>query len=78
MCRYRQGDEAGQCIVLRNRPPRWNEALKAYCLNFGGRVTQASVKNLQLVSNEDEVSCLYLFLFVWGRIGSFQATSFHS
>ena len=41
--------------MLRNRPPRWNDALGAYCLNFGGRVTQASVKNLQLVSMEDVV-----------------------
>ena len=52
--RYRQGD-VDSCIVLRNRPPRWNDALGAYCLNFGGRVTQASVKNLQLVSMEDVV-----------------------
>ena len=27
--------------------------LGAYCLNFGGRVTHASVKNFQLVSEED-------------------------
>ncbi|KAL4439006.1 hypothetical protein ABPG77_006943 [Micractinium sp. CCAP 211/92] len=38
------------CVVLRNKPPRWNQAMSAYCLNFGGRVTQASVKNFQLVS----------------------------
>ncbi|KAI7844912.1 hypothetical protein COHA_001560 [Chlorella ohadii] len=38
------------CVVLRNKPPRWNQGLGAYCLNFGGRVTQASVKNFQLVS----------------------------
>ncbi|EFN51468.1 hypothetical protein CHLNCDRAFT_28000, partial [Chlorella variabilis] len=38
------------CVVLRNKPPRWNQSMGAYCLNFGGRVTQASVKNFQLVS----------------------------
>lgn len=27
--------------------------LGAYCLNFNGRVTQASVKNFQLVSESD-------------------------
>ncbi|PSC74109.1 king tubby [Micractinium conductrix] len=40
----------GNSVVLRNKPPRWNAAMSAYCLNFGGRVTQASVKNFQLVS----------------------------
>jgi hypothetical protein len=27
--------------------------LNAYCLNFNGRVTEASVKNFQLVSDEN-------------------------
>ena len=40
----------GQLAVLRNKPPRWNEQLAAYCLNFHGRVTQPSVKNFQLAS----------------------------
>lgn len=39
--------------VLRNKAPRWNDALGAYCLNFGGRVTHASVKNFQLVGDDD-------------------------
>lgn len=43
------------CVVLRNKPPRWNQGLGAYCLNFGGRVTQASVKNFQLVSVDNMV-----------------------
>ena len=55
MYRYRNGD-ASECIILRNRPPRWNAALGAYCLHFGGRVTHASVKNIQLVSDDDTVS----------------------
>lgn len=45
------------CVVLRNKPPRWNQAMSAYCLNFGGRVTQASVKNFQLVSVDNMVGC---------------------
>lgn len=45
-------------VVLRNKPPKWNERLGAYCLNFGGRVTQASVKNFQLVSVDNMVRVL--------------------
>lgn len=44
--------------MLRNKPPKWNERLGAYCLNFGGRVTQASVKNFQLVSVDNMVRVL--------------------
>ncbi len=54
VCRYRHG-ALDDCITLRNRPPRWNAALGAYCLHFGGRVTHASVKNVQLVAAEDQV-----------------------
>ncbi len=42
-----------EMIMLRNKPPKWNEQLGAYCLNFGGRVTAASVKNFQLVEDGD-------------------------
>jgi tubby and related proteins len=40
-------------VLLRNKPPKWNEQLGAYCLNFSGRVTAASVKNFQLVEEGD-------------------------
>ena len=39
---------------LRNKNPRWNETTQSHCLNFGGRVTQPSVKNLQLISAETQ------------------------
>lgn len=39
-------------VCLRNKDPVWNENLKAYVLNFGGRVTLASVKNFQLIDPE--------------------------
>ncbi|KAG9410325.1 hypothetical protein AC1031_018360 [Aphanomyces cochlioides] len=36
-----------------NREPVFREDLGAYCLDFGGRVSMASVKNFQLISAED-------------------------
>jgi len=40
--------------MFANRPPRWNENVGAYVLNFNGRVTMASVKNFQLIKEYDE------------------------
>lgn len=40
-------------LVLHNKAPRWNENMRAFCLNFGGRVSVASVKNFQLVAEGD-------------------------
>jgi tubby-related protein 1 len=39
---------------LINKPPRWNEQVGAYVLNFNGRVTMASVKNFQLVDPDEQ------------------------
>ncbi len=50
---------------MRNKPPKWNEQLSAYCLNFKGRVTQASVKNFQLISEADPEAVLLQF----GKVG---------
>ena len=36
-------------LALANRPPRWSAEAGAYTLDFGGRVTVASVKNCQLM-----------------------------
>jgi len=36
-----------------NKPPKWNEQVGAFVLNFNKRVTQASVKNFQLIRNDD-------------------------
>jgi hypothetical protein len=35
-------------IVLKNKPPIWNETNQVYQLDFGGRVTQESAKNFQI------------------------------
>ncbi|PNH02415.1 Tubby [Tetrabaena socialis] len=38
-----------QLCMLATRPPEWDAAIKAYTLDFHGRVRAASVKNFQLV-----------------------------
>lgn len=40
-------------IELHNKTPQWNEETQSYVLNFHGRVTQASVKNFQIVHDND-------------------------
>ncbi|XP_028670408.2 tubby protein-like isoform X1 [Erpetoichthys calabaricus] len=40
-------------IVLHNKPPFWNKETQSYVLNFKGRVTQASVKNFQIIHMQD-------------------------
>ena len=42
-------------INFRNKSPRWNERLKSYALNFGGRVKQASIKNFILIDNSYDI-----------------------
>jgi MFS family permease len=50
---------------LINKPPRWNEQVGAYVLNFNGRVTMASVKNFQLVDPDEQNAVVLQF----GRVG---------
>ncbi|NXO04466.1 TULP3 protein, partial [Rhinopomastus cyanomelas] len=40
-------------IELHNKAPVWNDDTQFYVLNFHGRVTQASVKNFQIVHDND-------------------------
>lgn len=54
-----------EVMALENKKPSWNEELRAYVLNFGGRVTVASVKNFQLVEKGSE-----RVLVQFGKIGS--------
>ncbi|GBG32634.1 Tubby protein-like [Hondaea fermentalgiana] len=58
--------DMGDLVELINKPPRWNDHVGAYVLNFNGRVTMASVKNFQLITaeNEDEV------ILTFGRCGT--------
>lgn len=43
--------QGSNVIRFRNKSPRWNERLKSYALNFGGRVKQASIKNFILIDD---------------------------
>ncbi|KJH45310.1 Tub family protein [Dictyocaulus viviparus] len=50
--RYRQR-RTDDIIVMQNKSPIWNEDSQSYVLNFHGRVTQASVKNFQIIHERD-------------------------
>lgn len=44
-----------------NKPPKWNDQIGAFVLNFNKRVTQASVKNFQLIRSDDPDSVYLQF-----------------
>lgn len=48
-----------------NKPPKWNEQVQAFVLNFNGRVDKASVKNFQLIDEYDDNKIYMQF----GRVG---------
>jgi tubby-related protein 1 len=50
-------------LELHNKTPVWNEDTQSYVLNFHGRVTQASVKNFQIVHDNDG-NFFFFFLIV--------------
>lgn len=55
--------------TFQNRFPHWNEEMGAYCLNFGGRVRLASVKNFQIMhGNEHPESPESETLIQFGRV----------
>lgn len=57
--------EKCETIQLFSRRPKWQPNLKCWCLDFQGRVTQASVKNMQLcMDQEDEENALQ-----FGKVG---------
>eukprot|EP00978_Attheya_sp_CCMP212_P010301 scaffold24846_cov33-Attheya_sp.AAC.2 len=62
-------DEDGDygLLALKNRPPWWNIELGAFVLNFGGRLTVASVKNFQLCERNDQDHIMLQFGHIHGR-----------
>lgn len=59
-------------IELHNKAPVWNDDTQSYVLNFHGRVTQASVKNFQIVHDNDRecAPLLHLFFFLFMNLTS--------
>lgn len=57
-------------LVLHNKQPQWNADTQSWVLNFGGRVTQASVKNFQIVHESDENYIVMQF----GRVSDHEFT----
>ena len=51
--KHKAGDTS-DLVAMSNKPPRWNDHVSAYVLNFNGRVTMASVKNFQLIERDDD------------------------
>lgn len=41
---FKNGKTEGMSFLV-NKPPKWNEHIQAFVLNFGGRVDKPSVKN---------------------------------
>lgn len=56
-----QNKNTESVIELHNKTPVWNDDTQSYVLNFHGRVTQASVKNFQIIHDNDR-ECFPLFL----------------
>jgi tubby-related protein 1 len=63
--KYKADNNSQDLTVLSNKPPKWNDQVGAYVLNFQGRVTMASVKNFQLVAQDDAETVILQF----GRVG---------
>ena len=54
-------------LALQNRPPWWNVELGSFVLNFGGRVSVASVKNFQLCDRNEQDHIMLQFGRIEGR-----------
>lgn len=62
------GDETDfGLMALQNRPPWWNVELGSFVLNFGGRVSVASVKNFQLCERTNQDTIMLQFGRIKGR-----------
>jgi len=61
-----KNNELDGVMVMHNKQPKWNDQFEAYVLNFNGRVTMASVKNFQIITEDDPENILLQF----GRIAA--------
>ncbi|CAJ0945679.1 unnamed protein product, partial [Mesorhabditis belari] len=67
--RYKQR-RMDELVLMHNKAPVWNDETQSYVLNFHGRVTQASVKNFQIVHDADPDYIVMQF----GRVNDEQFT----
>lgn len=51
-------------VTLVNKSPTWNEQTQSYVLNFHGRVTQASIKNFQIIHPDNGTMSLTFWFFL--------------
>ncbi len=49
-------------IALKNKSPQWNDESQSYVLNFNGRVAMASIKNFQIIHEDDRKTNIMLIL----------------
>ncbi|KAJ3132263.1 hypothetical protein HDU90_007455 [Geranomyces variabilis] len=61
--RLRNGNDR-EILKLHNKAPQWNDETQSFVLNFNGRVTLASVKNFQIVHDDD----LDYIILQFGRV----------
>lgn len=61
----KEGRHGELVACFENKSPKWNDQIGAFVLNFNKRVTQASVKNFQLISKDDPDTVYLQF----GRVG---------
>jgi tubby-related protein 1 len=62
-CLKKETSSIDKLVLLENKSPSWSNDVKAYVLNFNGRVTMASVKNFQLCTHDGKQ------IMQFGRVG---------
>lgn len=65
-------------IELHNKTPVWNEETASHVLNFNGRVTQASIKNFQIVHSKDCEYSAFCFAVMCAWLCAWQTIYAHS
>jgi len=58
---FKSASATNMLETYRNKVPKWSDKIGAYVLNFNKRVTQASVKNFQLVNETDPDTVMLQF-----------------
>ncbi|KAJ3311505.1 SAM domain and HD [Boothiomyces sp. JEL0838] len=51
--RIADGNDQQRYLVLKNKPPQWNVDTNSFVLDFQGRVSVSSVKNFQIIHDND-------------------------